>query len=66
MLVVLYHFRGAVGQTANEWIWPEIATLLGYGYLGVDIFFVISGFVISYSVRNSEHTLGFLFRFGIR
>lgn len=66
MLVVLYHFRAAVDQTASDWIWPAVGTFFDYGFLGVDIFFVISGFVISYSVRNADHTLGFLFRFGVR
>ena len=67
MLVVLGHFRGAVNETAvSEWIWSPIETFFSYGYLGVDIFFVISGFVISYSVRNADHTPGFLFRFGLR
>ena len=66
MLVVLFHFRLAVDQTANDWLWPVVGTFFDYGYLGVDIFFVISGFVISYSVRNADHTPGFLFRFGIR
>ena len=31
-----------------------------------DIFFVISGFVIPFSVRNVKHTPGFLLRFAVR
>jgi peptidoglycan/LPS O-acetylase OafA/YrhL len=66
LAVVLVHFREAVNETAGDWIWPVLEKLLSYGYLGVDVFFVISGFVISFSVRNAEHTPGFLFRFGVR
>jgi peptidoglycan/LPS O-acetylase OafA/YrhL len=64
--VVWHHFREAVNESASHWIEPVVEQVLSYGYLGVDIFFVISGFVISFSVRNAEHTLGFLFRFGVR
>jgi len=66
LAVVLYHFLEAVSQTAEDWIWPVFEQLFSYGYLGVDIFFVISGFVIPLSVRNAEHTPGFLLRFAIR
>lgn len=66
LAVVLYHFRDALNRTADAWIWPWLEQVLAYGYLGVDIFFVISGFVIPFSVRNAVHTPGFLFRFGVR
>ena len=66
MLVVFFHLHEAVGEVAADWIHPLIKSAFGYGYLGVDVFFVISGFVISYSVRNAKHTPGFLFRFGVR
>lgn len=66
MLVVLYHFREAIEETSSNWVTPWISNILEKGYLGVDIFFVISGFVISYSVRNGVHTPGFLFRFSVR
>lgn len=64
--VVLFHFLDAVNQTAQPWIWPALERLFSYGYLGVDVFFVISGFVIPFSVRNAEPTPGFLLRFGVR
>ena len=38
----------------------------GYGPLGVDVFFVISGFVIAYSIRDDPVTLGYAGRFAVR
>ena len=68
LAVVLFHFLGAVHETAVDWIWPVFDNLLSYGHLGVDIFFVLSGFVLPFSIRNTGQTLGFLFlfRFGVR
>jgi len=48
--VVFYHFTGFGGagawpEPARE-IFPELGGVTRYGYLGVDLFFVISGFVI--------------------
>jgi len=42
--VCLFHFTGATGIGA-------------YGYLGVTIFFVISGFIVPYSMMRSEYTI---------
>ncbi|QKG25838.1 acyltransferase family protein [Actinomadura verrucosospora] len=48
--VVLYHFTGFGG--AGPWpehareVFPALGAVTRYGYLGVDLFFVISGFVI--------------------
>jgi peptidoglycan/LPS O-acetylase OafA/YrhL len=45
--VVLYHFRADIKLLAPslEPLWP----LLDSGYAGVDVFFVLSGFIISYT-----------------
>ena len=50
LAVVFYHFTGFGGagawpEPARE-IFPELGGVTRYGYLGVDLFFVISGFVI--------------------
>ncbi|WP_165975911.1 acyltransferase family protein, partial [Actinomadura rubrisoli] len=50
LAVVLYHFTGFGGpgpwpEAARE-VFPEIAGITRYGYLGVDLFFMVSGFVI--------------------
>ncbi|AGL17841.1 acyltransferase [Actinoplanes sp. N902-109] len=65
LLVVGYHFvaydRGAVkpwGTTAGH-AFPELAGPLSYGWLGVELFFLISGFVICMSAwdRTPGHFL---------
>ena len=66
MAVVIHHFRGAINTIASDWIWPFLDTLFYFGYLGVDVFFVISGFVIPFSILRANHTLGFLGRFALR
>ena len=66
LAVVCYHLNGAILETYGKWLPGPAAWLLSHGYLGVDIFFVISGFVIAYSVRNAERSLGFLGRFAVR
>ena len=45
---------------------PVLGYVMQHGGLGVEIFFVISGFVIAYSVRNGDHTVSFLGRFALR
>jgi len=64
--VVLYHLNLAVGLTFENWLHPSIQWAFEQGFLGVDIFFVLSGFVIPFSVRNSDLTAGFLGRFALR
>lgn len=47
LAVVLYHylFSGAAGKLTTV-AYPEVDQIARYGYLGVDLFFVISGFVV--------------------
>jgi len=48
--VVLYHYsyRGATGEYTSFGL-PEITAWSKYGFLGVSLFFIISGFVIAWS-----------------
>src|SRR5882757_11575918 len=52
--VVLYHFGfwGPAHQTAV----PSMAPFAKYGFLGVPVFFIISGFVIAYSAEGRTAT----------
>jgi peptidoglycan/LPS O-acetylase OafA/YrhL len=64
MAVVAYHvpreLREAVGVPR------AIDAVFSAGFLGVDAFFVLSGFVIAMSVANGNWTLGYLGRFFAR
>ena len=48
MMVVLFHysFRGYAANDMSIMPYPALAAISKYGYLGVDLFFLISGFVI--------------------
>lgn len=46
--VLLYHYT-TIGQAPNKhsvYDYPTLDAVFRYGYLGVDVFFMISGFVI--------------------
>lgn len=53
--VMLYHyiFSSAGAESLHSFRIPELVPFAKYGYLGVQLFFMISGFVISNSVRAS-------------
>jgi peptidoglycan/LPS O-acetylase OafA/YrhL len=48
MMVVFYHycFRGYAADELSVMPYPLLASVSKFGYLGVDLFFIISGFVI--------------------
>lgn len=66
LMVCLYHFAGKNGEIAESWhqspaqVFPTLSRLATYGCLGVQFFFVISGFVICMS--SWGRTLGDFFR----
>jgi len=64
--VVLFHLHGAVSRTATDWLWSPLDWVARNGFLGVDIFFVISGFVIALSVSRGAPTFGYFGRFILR
>lgn len=49
--VVAYHYVSSYLPDGVAGIWKSAAAVTRYGYLGVDIFFVISGFVILWTAR---------------
>ncbi len=54
LVVVAYHyvFRGATGTVTPEHMAGLAPNIAIYGYLGVNLFFVISGFVIAWSAQG--------------
>jgi peptidoglycan/LPS O-acetylase OafA/YrhL len=56
--VMMFHytFRGYAADDFLDIRFDAIGTLSRYGYLGVDLFFIISGFVISMSVVGQSAT----------
>ncbi len=66
LMVVVFHLYGNLRPAVQAWFPPLLSTVCLSGNLGVDIFFVISGFVIAHSVRNGERSWRYLGRFGLR
>lgn len=64
MMVVLFHAAGFEKQTAAGF--KPLQPMLWCGYAGVDLFFVLSGYIITVSNRKNlgkpSMALGFLFR----
>lgn len=54
LAVTLYHYVTCypVGQDAAQPVLSAVSAVTRYGYLGVDLFFMISGFVILWSSMN--------------
>ena len=64
LLVLLYHF---VGQTAaTNRLEAAVNWALGYGFLGVDLFFVLSGFLITGILYDSRAEPGYFRTFYMR
>lgn len=52
VLVFHYAFRGHAADDMTRLSMPALAPLAAYGYLGVELFFLISGFVILMTVQG--------------
>ena len=66
LAVVFYHVQGALSRGAQPWFPDPARRLTEGGHFGVNVFFVLSGFVIARSVRDGSMTLGYLGRFTLR
>jgi peptidoglycan/LPS O-acetylase OafA/YrhL len=53
--VCLFHFSN--GSNLTKFYSAHLAHAFSYGYLGVEAFFVISGFVIPYSLYNTDYQI---------
>ena len=59
MAVVIFHFM--------EWVYPDSSqNFIGYGFLAVDFFFCLSGFVIGYAYDDRLGSMGLLAFFKAR
>lgn len=54
MMVVVYHIYGNLAAEAAQWLPKALDVAMKHGYLGVQIFFVLSGYAIGSSFANSR------------
>jgi peptidoglycan/LPS O-acetylase OafA/YrhL len=66
LAVVFFHLQGALDRGPQDWMPALLSDLFHAGHYGVNIFFVLSGFVIASSVRDGDWTPAFLARFTLR
>jgi peptidoglycan/LPS O-acetylase OafA/YrhL len=66
LAVVFYHVQGALSRGDQTWMPDLLGGLASGGHFGVNVFFVLSGFVIARSVRNGAMTPAYLGRFTLR
>ncbi len=63
-LAVVFHHAGLAGSDFHGAFRGE--SMLNFGYLGVDFFFVLSGFIIAHTVFTSQNGLGHYVRARVR
>jgi peptidoglycan/LPS O-acetylase OafA/YrhL len=64
--VAIFHFNGGIIRTTPDWIPAWAQGIATNGFLGVEVFFVISGFVIAFSVRDGSYSGRYLGLFALR
>src|SRR5690349_17798349 len=62
--VIFFHFNGSLKEHSH--FSQFLLSALDLGHLGVQIFFVLSGFVIAYSLRQEKLSCLFVLRFFVR
>ena len=66
LAVVFFHLQAALDRGPQAWMPALLGDLFRAGHYGVNVFFVLSGFVIASSVRDGDWTPAFLARFTLR
>lgn len=66
LAVVLFHLSGHIKKELTATVPQWMMTIFEYGFLGVPVFFVLSGFVIAASVKSSAVTINYVGRFALR
>ncbi len=66
LLVVLYHFVDTLAGPLRSGVTSPLVWVSSHGNLGVDIFFVLSGFVIAHSVVGGRYTWKYFGRYASR
>lgn len=66
LMVTCLHFHTLVVERTSAYFPAILEHLFKNGHFGVQIFFVLSGFVIAYSIRNEIITPSFFMRFFAR
>jgi peptidoglycan/LPS O-acetylase OafA/YrhL len=66
LMVVVVHLSLPVEAVLSDKLPAFINTLIKSGHFGVEIFFVISGFVIAHSIRNGNWSVRYLTQFALR
>lgn len=64
--IVFYHFNNLFLKRSLQPLPDLLNWVCNQGYLGVEIFFILSGFVIAYSLRNQTITFDYLGKFIIK
>lgn len=66
LTVVFFHLNVAIQQHDPHAVHNLTHQVFSIGYIGIPIFFVLSGFVIAYNLRHEQITFSFFARFYVR